>query len=457
VESCSISADKLNRFLLKIQSNYGSNEYHNSMHGADVLLFSHLFLTKHGLHARLSKAQLLGVLLGAIVHDFNHPGTTSAHEVKLGSSLAITYSDQSVLEFHHLWASFTVFKTSGLDILSGLSTEEYRTVRSVMIQLILHTDLSKHFDHIGKLKTLATGRGYKKCKDDYAQRREAEQLQDASAIAGFKRRGTVSENTAQQMFGRRKSHNFERRMTNMGHERRNTTFAKGEGSSLTSERRGSFQAQGQRSRVAIEHCKLSPEEDASPLSRDDGPKPFEWVSPFADESIDVMLLLNTAIKWADLNHCSKPLALHELWTNRITNEFWVLGDKERKLGVPVSPLCSRETDNNIAKSQIGFFQFICSPFFEVVGDLVDPAMPPLQQMHSNFAEWKRQVEGTKEKIDGDSFSFRRQSKIQSSGDKSGSSEGDDPDRRSINKSSRTKSNSSFRSQETSGDSVDEEQ
>jgi hypothetical protein len=30
----------------------------------------------------------------------------------------------------------------------------------------------------------------------------------------------------------------------MGHERRNTTFAKGEGSSLTSERRGSFQAQG---------------------------------------------------------------------------------------------------------------------------------------------------------------------------------------------------------------------
>eukprot|EP00966_Prymnesium_polylepis_P015925 367896-Prymnesium_polylepis.2 len=65
-----------------------------------------------------------------------------------------------------------------------------------------------------------------------------------------------------------------------------------------------------------------------------------------------MLLLNTAIKWADLNHCSKPLALHELWTNRITNEFWVLGDKERKLGVPVSPLCSRETDNNIAKSQV---------------------------------------------------------------------------------------------------------
>ena len=196
----------MSRFLLKIESNYGTNEYHNSMHGADVCLFSHLFLTKHGFHKRLSKAQLLGALLGAIVHDFNHPGTTSAHEVKIGSSLAITYSDQSVLEFHHLWASFTVFKTSGLDILSGLSTEEYRAVRSVMIQLILHTDLSKHFDHIGKLKTLATGRGYKKCKEDYAQRRETDQLQDASAVLGSKRRGTVSENTAQARLCRTIAH-----------------------------------------------------------------------------------------------------------------------------------------------------------------------------------------------------------------------------------------------------------
>eukprot|EP00966_Prymnesium_polylepis_P204797 4744140-Prymnesium_polylepis.1 len=151
------------------------------MHGADVCLFTHLFLTKHGFDKRLSKVQLLGALLGAIVHDFNHPGTTNAHEVKLGSSLAVswvvsnqspivmpvhlTYSDQSVLEFHHMWAAFCVLKTPGFDILSGLSTEEYRAVRALMIQLILNTDLSKHFDHIGKLKTLAAVQGHKKMKD----------------------------------------------------------------------------------------------------------------------------------------------------------------------------------------------------------------------------------------------------------------------------------------------------
>lgn len=84
-----------------------------------------------------------------------------------------------------------------------------------------------------------------------------------------------------------------------------------------------------------------------------------------DPSLDVMLLLNSAIKFADLNHSSKPLPLHLAWTSRITNEFWELGDKERQLGMPVSPLCDRKTDTNIPKSQIGFFQFVCVPYAEV--------------------------------------------------------------------------------------------
>ena len=34
------------------------------------------------------------------------------------------------------------------------------------------------------------------------------------------------------------------------------------------------------------------------------------------------------------------------------------------MGVPISPLCDREKDQNIAKSQIGFFKFVCIPFYE---------------------------------------------------------------------------------------------
>jgi hypothetical protein len=69
-------------------------------------------------------------------------------------------------------------------------------------------------------------------------------------------------------------------------------------------------------------------------------------------------------------------------------QFWTLGDKERRLGVSVSPLCDRVADANIAKSQIGFFQFVCTPFFEQVADLVDPEMPFIHQLRANFAAWK---------------------------------------------------------------------
>ena len=83
-----------------------------------------------------------------------------------------------------------------------------------------------------------------------------------------------------------------------------------------------------------------------------------WRSPFLDEDVDVRLILGTAIKFADLGHAVKPYALHTNWSIRISKEFWDLGDREAAMGVTISPLCDREADKNIAKSQLGFFKFI---------------------------------------------------------------------------------------------------
>jgi ankyrin repeat protein len=117
-----------------------------------------------------------------------------------------------------------------------------------------------------------------------------------------------------------------------------------------------------------------------------------WRSPLLEpELVDSKLLLCTALKWADLGHSAKPAAQHKAWTERVTNEFWALGDRERAMGIPVSPLCDRDKDRNIPKSQIGFFRFICMPLFSVVADLVDPQMVPWQRMKANLAEWERQA------------------------------------------------------------------
>ena len=73
IEVFSIDRPTLRVFLHALESGYGSNPYHNSIHGADVMLSTHLALTKLKLVERLTPLQLLSSLLAAIIHDFNHP------------------------------------------------------------------------------------------------------------------------------------------------------------------------------------------------------------------------------------------------------------------------------------------------------------------------------------------------------------------------------------------------
>ena len=47
-------------------------------------------------------------------------------------------------------------------------------------------------------------------------------------------------------------------------------------------------------------------------------------------SLPRRLLLITAIKAADLGHTTKPWEVHQKWTQRVTAEFFALGDRERE-------------------------------------------------------------------------------------------------------------------------------
>ena len=113
-----------------------------------------------------------------------------------------------------------------------------------------------------------------------------------------------------------------------------------------------------------------------------------FVSPFHDQ--DPPFLLTVAVKFADIGHVTKPFELHRQWTQRATEEFWRLGDKEKALGMSVSPLCDREKDTDIARSQIGFFKFVCLPFYKPVFDLLNPEMAPAVHCRDNFWRWLNQ-------------------------------------------------------------------
>ena len=67
---------------------------------------------------------------------------------------------------------------------------------------------------------------------------------------------------------------------------------------------------------------------------------------------------------ADLGHGAKRVDLHQKWSNLILQEFFQQGDRELKLGLPVSPLCDRHTAV-LPKVQLGFLTFLVTPVFEL--------------------------------------------------------------------------------------------
>lgn len=50
-----------------------------------------------------------------------------------------------------------------------------------------------------------------------------------------------------------------------------------------------------------------------------------------------MQVLKMAIKAADLTHCTRPVRIHRMWVENITEEFHRQGDLEKEMGMQVSP------------------------------------------------------------------------------------------------------------------------
>ncbi len=54
---------------------------------------------------------------------------------------------------------------------------------------------------------------------------------------------------------------------------------------------------------------------------------------------------------ADLSNPTKPLQLYKQWTDRIMEEFFSQGDRERERGMEISPMCDKH-NASVEKSQV---------------------------------------------------------------------------------------------------------
>ncbi|XP_054004454.1 dual specificity calcium/calmodulin-dependent 3',5'-cyclic nucleotide phosphodiesterase 1-like isoform X1 [Hylaeus anthracinus] len=143
-------------FLGRVEEGYcrHRNPYHNNLHAADVAQTMHYILCQTGLMNWLTDLEIFATLVAAIIHDYEHTGTTNNFHVMSGSDTALLYNDRAVLENHHISASFRILREDECNILQNLSREEFREFRSLVIDMVLATDMSFHFQQLKNMKNI---------------------------------------------------------------------------------------------------------------------------------------------------------------------------------------------------------------------------------------------------------------------------------------------------------------
>nr|CAD7567491.1 unnamed protein product [Timema californicum] len=142
----------LKNWLTIIELNYHStNSYHNSSHGADVMQAAAGFLKTDRLMQTLDSLDRAICLIAAAAHDVDHPGKSSAFLCNSDSDLSLLYNDLSVLESHHAALTFKLtMSDERVNIFKGLERDTYKVVRQNIIDMILATEMTRHFEHLAK-------------------------------------------------------------------------------------------------------------------------------------------------------------------------------------------------------------------------------------------------------------------------------------------------------------------
>jgi len=141
------------------------------------------------------------------------------------------------------------------------------------------------------------------------------------------------------------------------------------------------------------------------LVKDDDEKPVGSPEEMKQEAVDHKLfLLETMLHAADISNPCKPHEQMLKWTELVLLEFWNQGDEERRLGLPVSPLCDREAGRAaVPKGQLGFINFVIRPFYSLIVELMPQAQEATDNLALTLAFWEERdrEKATFEDIFGD--------------------------------------------------------
>ncbi|XP_056245966.1 dual specificity calcium/calmodulin-dependent 3',5'-cyclic nucleotide phosphodiesterase 1A isoform X1 [Seriola aureovittata] len=153
-----IPVQALVQFVEALENGYSKhrNPYHNLIHAADVTQTAHFLMLHTGLMHWLSELEILAMVFAAAIHDFEHTGTTNNFHIHTRSEVAILYNDRSVLENHHVSAAYRLMAEEDMNILVNLNKDDWRELRSLVIEMVMSTDMSCHFQQIKTMRNALT-------------------------------------------------------------------------------------------------------------------------------------------------------------------------------------------------------------------------------------------------------------------------------------------------------------
>lgn len=247
--------------------------YHNNIHAADVVQSTHVLLSTPALEAVFTDLEILAAIFASAIHDVDHPGVSNQFLINTNSELALMYNDSSVLENHHLAVGFKLLQEENCDIFQNLTKKQRQSLRKMVIDIVLATDMSKHMNLLADLKTMV----------------ETKKVTSSGVL-------------------------------------------------------------------------------------------------LLDNYSDRIQVLQNMVHCADLSNPTKPLQLYRQWTDRIMEEFFRQGDRERERGMEISPMCDKH-NASVEKSQVGFIDYIVHPLWETWADLVHPDAQDILDTLEDNREW----------------------------------------------------------------------
>uniref|UniRef100_A0A3Q3FHP2 Phosphodiesterase n=1 Tax=Labrus bergylta TaxID=56723 RepID=A0A3Q3FHP2_9LABR len=155
LKSFKIPIDTFITFTMTLEDHYRADvAYHNNIHAADVVQSTHVLLSTPALEAVFTDLEILAALFASAIHDVDHPGVSNQFLINTNSELALMYNDSSVLENHHLAVGFKLLQEDNCDIFENLSKKQRQSLRKMVIDMVLATDMSKHMNLLADLKTM---------------------------------------------------------------------------------------------------------------------------------------------------------------------------------------------------------------------------------------------------------------------------------------------------------------